>query len=212
MPQERLTGQHRVLIIAEPGQRVVQEMRLLFQRIFAGDGKPKFLGTAHVAGKARLDDIDDLPRGCIRFEMQWPRHRHVALRWLSVFGIEIPLAAFGLFAVEQNAGLAPHIAIEKLHPQLLSAVSPRLKLSMVTNETVIWEDCDGHVEPVRPAIEHCLHPPLSRFGYSNCGGPMPFYCAGEFTSKIVAIFCVVQRDVIDTPTLRTQRFGMVAHC
>ena len=82
---------------------------------------------------------------------------------------------------------------------------------MVTQETVVAAYLYGHIEPVGPAIQHGLHPPLASFGDTNGGCAMPFHRAGEFAGKTAAVFRVGQLHIVDGPSGGTQVVGMVAH-
>jgi hypothetical protein len=62
---------------------------------------------------------------------------------LAVVVVVVPLAALGLVAVHQEAGLAPHLAVEPLHPQFLAPLGPGLEFGMRTQEAVVGELVHG---------------------------------------------------------------------
>ena len=110
------------------------------------------------------------------------------LAGLRFSGVKIPLSALGFIAIHQKPGFAPHLAVEKLHPQLLASIRPMLQIPRGTRrKRSSGRYCYGHIEPVSPAIEHRLHPPLACFGDTDGGGTVAFDRAGELAGEAATI-------------------------
>ena len=131
---------------------MLQEMRLLFQRVGARDRKTEFRGLAHIGGELLFDHVNHILRDIVRREMQWLRHREIALGRLAVFRVKIPLPADGRIAIHQQFRFTPHVAIEIFHAQLLAVLGPAFEFGMVTQEAVVGAHLYRHIEPVGPAI------------------------------------------------------------
>ena len=95
------------------------------------------------------------------------RHEQVGIGWLAVVGVIIPAPAGRLVAVHEQVGLAAHLAVEILHPQLLAPLGPAVEAVMAADEAVVLNDHDRHIETVPPALELLAKPPFARFGQDD---------------------------------------------
>ena len=177
-----------------------QEMGLLFQRVCARDRKTEFRGLAHIGREFFFDHLNDILRDIIRREMQWLRHREIALGGLAVFRVKIPLSADGGITIHQQFRFTPHVAIEIFHSKLLAILGPAFEFGMVTQKAVVGANLYRNIKTVGPAIQHGLHPPLASFGDTNGGCAMPFQCAGEFAGKTAAVFRIGQLHIVNGPS------------
>ena len=177
-----------------------QEMRLLFQRVGAGDCKAEFPGLAHIGGEFLFDHMNNIPRDIIRREMQRLWHRQIALGRLAIFCVKIPLPADGCIAIHQQLRFTPHVAIEIFHAQLLAVLGPAFEFGMVTQKAVVGTYLYRHIEPVGPEIEHGFDAPFASFGDTNGGCAMPFHRAGDFAGKTTAVFRVGQLHIVNGPS------------
>jgi hypothetical protein len=101
-------------------------------------------------------------------ELHRPAEIHLVRGRLAVVVVVVPLAALGLVAVHQEAGLAPHLAVEPLHPQFLAPLGPGLELGVRTQEPVIGELVDGD----RAVLERGDQAKLSGFGRQHLVAPV----------------------------------------
>ena len=213
MPQERLVRQHRVLIVAKARQCLVQKAALLAHRFLMRHSEMEMVEVADMVGKATRNQRQHILRHRVRPEPDGLRHQQVApRRWLAIFRIIIPFATLRIArARHQQSGFASHVAIEKLHPQLLARRRPTVEFRMGTEEAVILMDRDRQPETQFPIFQHRAHPPFTCLRHVNGGGVMPRDSARDLGNEAAAIGRIVQFHIIDRPPQRAQPIGMVAH-
>ena len=124
MIEEAFSFQHCILVVAEEGEGMLDEVLQGRFGLHFGDGEPEGVQIAEVIAEARVDEVQDVLRDRIGFDLVGLRQEEIGLGRLAVLGIEIPLSAFRLAAIHQQPGLAPHVPIEELHAQLLAPLGP----------------------------------------------------------------------------------------
>ena len=164
-----------------------------------------------MAGEAFTHHANYVLRDGIRLEPK-ARWQVITLsEWLAVFAVEIPLAANGVSAFHQKAGLASHLAVEKLHAELLLALGPLGKLSRCGQKPRIVSDLDGQAERVLP-IQHELPDPIfTGLGYNQPAGTMALDSAGDFIGKGAGIVGIIEFYIIDGDASLGQFIGEMAH-
>ena len=107
---------HCILVVAEQGQAVVDEMLQRRQRVLACGAPAERGQVAKVALKMPLDQCEDIAG--VEIVRQCP----------AVVRVIIPLAALGLLAIHEPACVAAHLTVEVFHAQAFAAVGPRGEL------------------------------------------------------------------------------------
>ncbi len=93
------------------GEKIVGQLPC----IALGHRHRKPVGATHVAGEMFIHILDDLQGQRIGLALGHIRQLHTLGQGLSVVLVEIPLAAYRLAAIHQDAGLTAHVAVEVLH-------------------------------------------------------------------------------------------------
>ena len=77
--------------------------------------------------KLRTDQFDNLLGDGVWRKTQGAFAKQVGLDGFTIFGVIVPLAAFGLIALHQKPRFAALKAVEMLHPETFSPLGPRIK-------------------------------------------------------------------------------------
>ena len=89
-------GLHRILVVAEFRETVVEEVAQRLEGAGARDGPAERLEIAEMTGEVPIDQLYHLAGGRIRREAQARRGPFASGQRLPVLGIEVPVAAGGL--------------------------------------------------------------------------------------------------------------------
>ncbi len=211
MEQEIVLPGHGVLVIAEAGQGVVQEMLKGVPGLAFGDREPERLQIAEPVRPGFRYLLDDPAGGGVRLETQRARQRAAAVVALAVVGVEVPAAAHR-FTVRfhQQAGVAAHFPVEELHAQLLTARGPAPERLGGAQETAVLEQPHRQAQPLRPAPFHGLaQAVLAGLGDQQFAGvQLPGAGQHRFAQILQAL---VQGVVVHAPALAAQARGEMAH-
>ena len=165
-----------------------------------------------MVAEPRLDQLDDLLRHGVRFELGAFRGGEPILGRLAVLAIVIPRAAFGLAALgHEQPGLAPHLAVEELHPQFLAVLRPVVELGLGADEAVVAQDLDRAGELVRPLLHVLPHAPLTRLDHADQPRAVPFDRARDLAGEAARILQIAKFGVVDAPSRIAQFRGEMAH-
>jgi hypothetical protein len=166
VPQPGLARPQRVLPAAEVRQALVDEALQRMQRLLARDGPGKAVERSGVLGEALPHECDDLACDLIGLEARALGHRTGATlaEGLAVVGVEVPLPAERLVAVHQHRMLAPHLAVEVLHAQLLAAFRMRCELVHGGKEMAVFADVEHEAGVLGHGTQRRQHA-----GITGCG-------------------------------------------
>ena len=207
MIEEAIVIQHRILKIAELRQRVLDEMRQRAARLSLIGGIPERAQGAETVAKSRLDQIKHLFHRVVRCEF----HRAVEIdsigRGFAVVVVEIPLAACGLTILHQQAGFAPHLAIEILHPQRFAPLGPIVEFIKRRHEPRVRM----HGQLQRHILKRVDQPPFTALGGDHLFRAGFVRAAQQFTRDRTAIIGVVQLGIADVPPIIPQPRRKLAH-
>ena len=132
------------------------------------------------------------------------RHEQVGLCGLAVVRIEIPFPALGRIAVHQQAGLAPHLAIEILHAQLLAPVGPAFELGPRAHKTVVVQNVYRQAEAAGPSFHVVPDTPFPGFRHHNAFGIVAADGPFHLTGKRARVARVINPHVVHRPPLAAQ--------
>ena len=128
--QPRLADPDRVLVPAEQGQPVLDEVRQGRACLLRGDRPAELVQGARVPGEPGAHEIEDLGRHLVRGE-QDRLGEHAGAGGGErgpVLGVVVPASAGRLLAVHEHPVPAAHHPVEVLHPQLLAPRGERGEL------------------------------------------------------------------------------------
>ena len=212
MEQVVLARYHRVLIGAEAFDPLGEESIGGLLGLVTRDRPAQCIERSEMVAEPVSDQLDDLLRHAIGGEFRaFGRGKPVLWR-LAVLAVVIPLAA-RRFAVilHQQSGLAPHLAIEELHPQFLAVVRPGIELGLRADEAVVAQDLDFTGELVRPLLHVLPHAPLACLDHADEARVVPFDRTCEFAGEAPRIVGIVELRVIDRPPRIAQFLREMAH-
>lgn len=146
MKQERLTLGHGILIIAKGRQAKVQKVVPQCLRIGMRHGIVKGLQRTVVVSEVLGHQRNHLTGHCIHGKARRQWSPLVLGQRLAVVCIKVPGPSDrAAVAIDEQPALAPHLAIEKLHAQLLFAFGPGSEFGATTQETAINMPVDRQV-------------------------------------------------------------------
>ena len=207
MAQRRIARQHRILLIPEGGQRMGREMLQRRQRIRPRHAPAEGPERPKMRRKPRLDQRQHLLRHRIRRETRRARAEEIGLGRLAVVMVEIPLPARRLVPLHHQPGLAPHLAIEEFHPQLLAPLGPGAELRLRTEEPVIRQH--GHRQ--RAVLQRGAQPPIPRRGGDHLARAHLRRAPDQFPHDALAVLRIIQPGIGDLPAARAQLFREMPH-
>jgi hypothetical protein len=150
-----LPGHHRILIGAEIGQGGADEMRERPARLCGRDRQSEFFQSPEMRTEALRNEREDIARQGIGREVHRLGIVEPVLRRLAILLVEIPLPTLGRAAGRhQQAGLAPHLAVEIFHHEIIACLRPGLKFEDAADEAIVSHHLDRKAEALRPAIDH----------------------------------------------------------
>ena len=167
MPKQWLPCQHRILIIAEIGEGLLQESRLLGQRAFVRHGQIKPLQPTRMIGKARRDQRQNVRRDGIWLCPLSARNEEARFRRLAILRIIIPHPACGLISLHQQTRHAPHLTIEIFHAELAAAFGPAVEETGRRHKARVGQNLDRYAQRLRPALHSGLHAPFAGLRHAN---------------------------------------------
>ena len=160
-----------------------------------------------MVAEARLDEGQNLLGHRVRFEPGRHRTGQPLRRPLAVVMVEIPLTALGLVTVHQKAGLAPHLAVEILHPQGLAPLRPSLEVRVGTKEPVILQQV--HLE--RMVLQRLDQAPFAGFGRQHLRRAERVGPAQQLARDGTCILRIIEPRISHAPALPFQPGGELAH-
>jgi hypothetical protein len=95
-----------------------------------------------VSGEVGFDELDHLLFDGVEGIPGWRRRGRLPAPGPAVLGIEAELSAQGLAVRHQDAGLAPDVAVEAVHPPALAACEGRRELLGARQPALVWDDLD----------------------------------------------------------------------
>ena len=203
---------NRILVIAKAGQGIVNEVLKRRLCVFRRYGKVEVVGGAEMIGKMLVHQRDHLPGNGIRFHPKGRRGRRLTGPLLAVIGVEIPLPALRFaFGGHQQTGLAPHLPVEELHPQLFPALGPVRKFLLGGNEPCIRADLHRHSEAFMPATDLFVQPPFPALGGDDFFRVHTLHLLANHRFEALVLVVPVIRLVVHLPAIALQLPGKMAH-
>ena len=203
--------QHAVLVVAEGGQGGLHEVRQAGQGLLAGHGEPEVVQLPEAVGKARRDEVQDLPGHGVGGVPKGLGQEQAAGRGRAVLGVEVPPPPGRGVAVHQQARPPPHVPVEVLHAQGLASLGPGLEVGVGGEEPVVFQDRHGNAQAGGPAVRLQLQPPLARLGEEDRRGAVPADRPLQLAAERAGIVRRIQPDMVDPPPRRRQVGGEAPH-
>ena len=168
MEQIVLARDHRVLIGAEALNAFGEESIGGLLGLVARHRPAECIERSEMVAEPASDQLDDLLCHGIGFELG-PFGRGKPVLWrLAVLAVVIPRAAFGLAVLgHEQPGLAPHLAVEELHPQFLAVLRPVVEFGLAADEAVVAQDFYFAGELVRPLLHVLPHAPFACLNHTD---------------------------------------------
>ncbi len=188
---------HRVLIVAEKRQRVLDEMGECRQCFLARHRPVELVQRAEMSGEFALDERHHLAACFIGRKAPSLRRRQFLWQRLPVVAVEIPFAARGLVAFHQEARLAPQLPVEKLHAEALASFRPFVKALMAGEEAVIVAYVEHTIMRLPPCVECGAQTPFAGLRHHGSLRLVSFKRAFKFADERPGIAGVVQLHVVD---------------
>lgn len=116
-----------------------------------------------------------------------------------------------MFTVHEDAGPAPHFAIEELHAQLLPPVRMRGEFLPGTEEMAVGTDLQLQPQPTGRRPQVLLHTPLTRFDNDQSLRTQALRDGNQFRGERTRIVRVFQRPVVNGEVALVQRIAEVPH-
>ena len=212
MEQIVLARDHRVLIGAETFYPLGEKGIGGLSGLLARDGPAELPERAEMVGEPSLDQLDDLLRYGIGFELGPFGGGQPLLGRLAVLAVVIPRAAFGLAVLgHEQPGLAPHLAVEELHPEFLAVLRPVVEFGLAADEAVVAQDFYFAGELVRPLLHVLPHAPLACLDNADETRLVPFDRARDLAGEAAGIVRIAKFGVVDAPSRIAQFLGEMAH-
>ena len=211
MVEEFFAFQHRVLEIAEAGQRVRNEVAKRLFGVLSCGRKPKRFEIAEVVRERFRDEVEHGAGCLVRLDAMGRRHKEIGFRGLPVLLVEVPFAALGLFAVHEQAGLAAHFAVEVFHAQFLAALGPSPELFAGADEARIGTDFERHAEAATPGLHIVEHAPFAGLGDGETLRLVNLDGALHFACETAAITVAIEGSIVDAPAELAEFVREVAH-
>ena len=211
MKQPALIHRHGILVVTEPGQRLLAKTLPQRLGIRVGDRIIKTLKLTVMISKPGSDQGSYLAGDGVHRKMRLRRYRVPRRQGLAIILIKVPAAAFRLaFWRHQQATAATHLTIEELHPQLLAPRGPVGEPLRAAEKPLIRQQ--GQFGPVSLTLTKPIQqPPFPGLGQQNAFRLQPAAGTRQFAIQRAAVGRVVQLDVINAEATATQVLGKMPH-
>jgi hypothetical protein len=203
---------HRVLVVAEQRQGVLDEVVQGAQRVVPRDREPERLQIPEPVAEPPAHELQHLAGGLVRVDARRPGRGHAGGQPLPVLRVVVPAAALGLAGGgHQDAGVAAQRAVERVHPRLRPLGGPAREGVGRAEEARVGPDLDRHADRLLPAPGVLEHPPLARPRDDDPPGFVPSHGAPQLAAEGPAVAGIVEGDVVDRDPLGAQPGREVAH-
>ncbi len=169
VPEKRLVLPHGILPLPEQGQPVHDEVVQGMQGIFRCNGPVEMIERSGMVRKKSGDIRTGLLCQFIGWKTAGPWNR----RWSggaktgAVFGIEVPLASYGLTVLHQITCALTHPAIKELHAQavsscLVAACGPGLEIREGAKKVRVGPDFQPPLQLSRTILQSVRYADIAR--------------------------------------------------
>ena len=149
----------RVLIGAKRWQRMLAKPIQFCLCGLVGHCPSKRRQVSRIVGKTAIYRLDHVASDLVEDRLRSRGNIALSPPARAVIGVVVPFASRGLVAFHQQSVALAHIAIEVLHPQLLSPVCPVRKILLRCQKARIGQTLHRDTQLLRPAL-HALTQPV----------------------------------------------------
>ena len=170
-------------------------------------GEPEGPQRPEAVAEPRLHEVQHPFHRLVRRELHRPAVVDGIGRGLAVVVVIVPLPALGLVAVHQKARLAPHLAVEILHPQRLAALGPVFEFLQRRDEARVLQL--PHLQ--RHLVQQLDQPPFPGPGADDLLRPALFGPAQKLSGDRPGIAGIVELGITHVPAGLAQTCRELAH-
>ena len=126
--------------------------------------------------------------------------------------VVVPLPTFRLpITIDQQARIAPHLAVEIFHPQGLAPIRPAPEAVVGADEAVILQHFDLDAQLFRPAVGIRLETPFAGLHKPHAISLVPLQSPCNLALERTRVAGIIQPHIVDRPALLTKLFRKMAH-
>ena len=202
-----------ILVAPEQRQSLANEGVQGLQRLRPRDRPGKTVEPTGMAGKACLDERDDLARHGVGLENR-PRRdgaRPGSAKGLAIVSVEVPLATNRLIALHQHLMPLALLAIEILHAQRLATFGMGCEVGNAGEKVAVLADIQRQALGLGQGFDCLQYAPVARLGHHQTGRLQAQDVGLQLRSQAAGVARRIESGVVQAAACRLQRQREVAH-